>query len=290
MKKYSTLLITAIIIGGALSFIVYSFITSSPPPKSVQPPPLEESPARVYGTIEPAGREVFVSPPITKEVTQVYVKEGDRVKKGQMLCALDNDIEWSQLRLAETKVETAQSALEISRDEMKRKKNLYIKKVDSEYVYTQSRLKVELELSNLRVALKEVELAKTQLEQLELKSPIDGIVYKFDVRLGETLSAGDNSRITLGSPDLWVRLFVEAFWMDRVTIGSRYKIYTTETNEYIGIGGVTYTAPYMGRRNFRTEDVQERFDTKFQEVVLLLKSEKNNIPIGLSVVAELTEN
>ena len=290
MKKYSTLLITAIIIGSALSFIVYSFITSSPPPKSVQPPPLEESPARVYGTIEPAGREVFVSPPITEEVTQVYVKEGDKVKKEQMLCALDNDIEWSQLRLAETKVETAQSALEISRDEMKRKKNLYSKKVDSEYAYTQSRLKVELELSNLRVALKEVELAKTQLEQLQLKSPIDGIVYKFDVRVGETLAAGDNSRIILGSPDLWVRFYVESFWLDRISLGTHYNIFHSETGEFLGSGEVIYKAPYVGRRDFRTEDVQERFDTKFQEVVLSLKREKDTIPIGLSVVAELSEN
>jgi hypothetical protein len=45
----------------------------------------------------------------------------------------------------------------------------------------------------------------------------------------------------------------------------------------------------VGRRDFRTEDTQERFDTKFQEVVLLLKKEKDNIPIGLSVVAELSE-
>ena len=289
MKKYTTLLITVIIISGILSFIVYSFVTSSPPPKAVQPPPLDESPARVYGTIEPAGREVFVSPPITREVMHVYVKEGERVKQGQTLCSLDNDVEWSQLRLAETKVETAQRALEISRDEMKRKKNLYNKKVDSEYGYTQSRLKVELDLSNLGVALKEAELAKTRLEQLQLKSPIDGIVYKFDVRIGETLTAGDNTRIILGSPELWVRFYVESFWLDRIALGTRYSIFHSETGESLGTGEVIYKAPYVGRRDFRTEDIQERFDTKFQEVVLLLKKEKDVIPIGLSVVAELSE-
>ena len=289
MKKYGTLLITVIVIGGILSFIVYSFVTSSPPPKAVQPPPLDESPARVYGTIEPAGREVFVSPPINREVMHVYVKEGERVTQGKTLCSLDNDVEWSQLRLAETKVETAQKVLEISRDEMKRKKNLYNKKVDSEYGYTQSRLKVELDLSNLGVALKEAELAKTRLEQLQLKSPIDGIVYKFDVRIGETLTAGDNTRIILGSPELWVRFYVESFWLDRIALGTRYSIFHSETGESLGTGEVIYKAPYVGRRDFRTEDIQERFDTKFQEVVLLLKKEKDVIPIGLSVVAELSE-
>ena len=71
-------------------------------------------------------------------------------------------------------------------------------------------------------------------------------------------------------------------------MGARYKVYNSETDEYLGEGEVTYKAPYVGRRNFRTEDTQERFDTKFQEVVLLLDQEKETIPIGLSVVAELS--
>jgi multidrug efflux pump subunit AcrA (membrane-fusion protein) len=290
MKKYSIIFTILLIVGSLSSFIVYSFVKSSPPLQAVKTPLLAESPARVYGTVEPAGREVFVSPPVTKEVMQVYVKEGDRVIKGQKLCSLDNDVELSQLRLAEAKVEAAKRALAISRDEMKRKKNLFDKNVDSEFVYTQSRLRVELDFSNLRVARKEAELAKSRLEQLELKSPIDGIVYKFDVRLGETLSSGDNSRIIIGSPDLWVRFYVESFWLGRISLGTSYNIFHSETGEHLGSGEVIYKAPYVGRRDFRTEDTQERFDTKFQEVVLSLKREKDNIPIGLSVVAELSEN
>ena len=69
-------------------------------------------------------------------------------------------------------------------------------------------------------------------------------------------------------------------------IGSEFKVYDTETNEYIGSGRAVKRSPYMGRRDFRTEDVQERFDTKFQEIILELEYEKKNIPIGLSVIAE----
>jgi len=77
------------------------------------------------------------------------------------------------------------------------------------FSYNQSRLKSELDTNSIAVAEREAELAKAQLEELRLKVPIDGMVYKFDVRLGETLSAGDNTRIILGDNDLWVRLFVE---------------------------------------------------------------------------------
>ncbi len=289
MKKLLTYGTTILVTGLGLVFILYSLMISSAPPKAAEPPVLSESPARVYGVVEPAGREVFVSPPVTKEVVQIFVKEGDMVRKGQILCLLDNDVERAELALAEAKVVSAEKSIDITSDDMSRKKTLYAQKVDSEFGYTQARLKKELDVSNFRVALQEVELATARLKELEMTSPIDGRVYKFDVRLGETLASGDITRIIVGSPDLWVRFFIESFWMDRIIPGARYKIYHSETNGYLGSGEVLYRAPYMGRRDFRTEDVQERFDTKFQEVVLSFTPEKEGIPIGLSVVAELVE-
>jgi multidrug efflux pump subunit AcrA (membrane-fusion protein) len=289
MKKVLSLAVIISVVLAIALFMIRAFVKSSPPMKVAEPPPLNQSPARVYGTIEPAGREVFVSPPQTKEVVRIFVKEGDPVKEGQTLCVLDSEVELAQLQAAQARIEAAKKILAISQDDMARKKDLYSKKVDSEYKYTQARLEVELEQSNITVALKEAALARSRIEQLELKSPIDGKVYKFDVRLGETLSAGDNTRIILGSSDLWVRLFVEAYWKDRVTLGSEFTIYNSETDEQIGVGKVIFKAPYMGRRNFRTEDSQERFDTKFQEVVLELVSSKEDVPIGLSVIAALKQ-
>ncbi len=289
MKKVLSLALILILVLAISIFIVQTFMKSSPAPIVAQPPVLNESPVRVYGVTEPVGREVFVSPTETKEVVKIFVQEGDTVKEGQTLCVLDNEVELAQLQSTLAKVESAKKSLSIIRDEMKRTKNLYAKNVDSEYKYTQALLKVELEKSNLTVARKEVELDRARLEQLELTSPINGKIYKFDVRLGETLEAGDNTRIILGSADLWVRLFVEAYWQDTIDLDSQFKIYNSETGACLGMGTVIYKAPYMGRRNFRTEDSQERFDTKFQEIVLLLTSERDAIPMGLSVVAELSK-
>jgi multidrug efflux pump subunit AcrA (membrane-fusion protein) len=287
MKKIFGLSFILISVMAISIFIVQTFMKSSPAPIVAQPPVLDESPVRVYGVTEPAGREVFVSPTETKEVIKIFVQEGDVVREGQTLCVLDNEVELAQLQSALARVDAAKKTIAIIRDEMKRTKNLYKKNVDSEYKYSQALLKYELEKSNLVVAQKEVELDRAHLKQLELTSPINGKVYKFDVRLGETLSSGDNTRIILGSADLWVRLFVEAYWKDTIDLDSRFKVYNSETDAYLGMGTVIYKAPYMGRRNFRTEDSQERFDTKFQEIVLLLSSEGAAIPIALSVVAEL---
>ena len=276
-----------IIVGALINFMFTSFVKSSKPPQVAKPPVLPETPARVYGKIEPAGREVYVSPPMTKRVVAIYVKEGDMVKKGQALCSLESEVETAQVNLTLSKIESAKKTLEITQDDFKRKKNLYVQKTDSEFSYTQSRLKSELDANSIAVAEREAQLAKARLEELQLKSPVDGMVYKFDVRLGETLAAGDNTRIILGAQDLWVRLFVESYWLDRVKPGSQYKIYNSETNKQIGSGKVVFALPYVGRRDFRTEDSQERFDTKFQEVVLALDDKQGEAPIGLSVMAVL---
>jgi RND family efflux transporter MFP subunit len=276
-----------IIVGALINFMLTSFVKSSKPPQVAKQPVLPETPARVYGKIEPAGREVYVSPPMTKRVVAIYVKEGDMVKKGQALCSLESEVETAQVNLTLSKIESAKKTLEITQDDFKRKKNLYVQKTDSEFSYTQSRLKSELDANSIAVAEREAQLAKAQLEELQLKSPVDGMVYKFDVRLGETLAAGDNTRIILGAQDLWVRLFVESYWLDRVKRGAQYKVYNSETSKLIGSGKVVFALPYVGRRDFRTEDSQERFDTKFQEVVLALDDKQGEAPIGLSVMAVL---
>jgi hypothetical protein len=94
--------------------------------------------------------------------------------------------------------------------------------------------------------------------------------------------------IVLGSPEPWVRLYVESFWADRVRAGSSYDIFDSETGEHIGAGTVIGKAPYVARKAFRTDEPGERFDTGYQEIILALTPSKTGLPIGLSVYARLT--
>jgi multidrug efflux pump subunit AcrA (membrane-fusion protein) len=281
----SIVLITMCIAG--LIFILSSLKKSSAPPQVAPPQKLADAPVRLYGMVEPEGREVLVGPTMSKRVVEVFVKEGDAVKTGQRLCTLDSNVEQEQVNLAESRMALAQKSLELSNDDLNRTRSLYAKQVDSEYKFTQASLQNAMELKRLKVAGSELDVTKAKFEETVLRSPIDGVVYKFDVRIGETVQAGDNSKIILGATQLWVRLAVESFWKDRVKADAVFKVYDSETRQYLGTGGVVRRVPYMGRRNYRTEDLQERFDTKFQDVILELKPEKKDIPIGLSVIAEI---
>ena len=278
------ILIAVILIG--IIYIIISIAKSSPKKNPARSPSISGAPARVYGTVEPEGGEVYVSPPITRNIVKIYAKEGEPVAKGQKLATLDNKVEQAEYDAALTRTELAQKTLELSRDKYERNKSL-VEKGISELEYKQLKLAVELDSLNLLAALSELDLAKARLEQLDLKSPVDGVLYKFDIRLGESVAAGDNSIIIIGKPKLWVRLYVESFWSNRIKIGDVYQIKDAESNEMIGNGKVITKRPYLGSKVLKTEDIYERFDTKYQEVILEFETDKKDIPIGLSVLAEI---
>ena len=287
MKTAVRLTVLVIVLGAGAWFIATSFRNASQPPSAASPPELNTAPVRVYGLVEPAGREVPVSPILTGQVTDIYVTEGARVTQGQRLCMLENSVEHQEVRLAEAAVAQAQKEVALDLDELKRAKTLYTRKVDSEYKYTRAKLQQELEVQRLQVAKHQLQVAKAKYERTILRAPVAGMVYKCDIRLGETLSAGDNERIIMGSEDLWIRLQVESFWRDRVPLEARGVVFDADTRERLGTATILQRMPYMGRRDFRTEDTQERFDTKFQEMLAAFTPDNNTqMPLDLSVMVQ----
>lgn len=287
MKRFLKWALFLMIIAAGGWYIYTSLAKSAKPPTAAAPPALPKVPQRVYGIVEPAGREVYVTSSVSRPIRGIYVKEGDRLKKGQLVLSLENDLELAQLEAALAKVDLRRKEYENSQYDLQKKKQLFENESATEYDFNQLRLKVELNLLNFEAVRKDVDLIKAQLAQLELRSPIDGKVYKMDARLGETLTPGAAPKIVLGSPNLWVRLYVESFWMDRFQLGGLCQVYDSETNEFLGTGTVISKSPTLSTRTFRTEDVGERFDAEFEQIVLTLDSKKENIPLGLNVVASL---
>ncbi|MEO0107851.1 MAG: efflux RND transporter periplasmic adaptor subunit [candidate division WOR-3 bacterium] len=272
-------------IGLVVAFVVRSFTRSSPAKTAATTPKLQDAPLRVYGRIEPGG-EVYVSAPVTGRVAQILVAEGALVKKGDVICQLDGSVEQAQLAVAQANVVALERARAIDQDRLRREESLYARGGVSEAELTQSRLALQLDDAQIEAGRKQVELAQAQLERLALRAPTDGRVYKLDIRVGQTLAAGDNSRIVLGRPDLQVRLFVEAWWSGRVDLGDEFRVFDAETGELIGTARVSHKAPYLGKRSFRTDDPRERFDTNYMEVVLEFLGDARTVPVGTTVTAE----
>ncbi len=155
----------------------------------------------------------------------------------------------------------------------------------AELDFQQKRLQAESIRRQIATAKAEVELRNRQLEKLTLVSPVDGWIYKLDVRLGELLTPQDYSRIVLGERQKQIRMYVESFWLGKIRVGDLYQVRDGETLERIGAGKVIEVSQYVGARDFRTEDSMERLDTKYAQAILYMDN-GSDMPLGKLVLCE----
>lgn len=257
----------------------------APPGKE---PSIELSPVRVYGTVEPLGREIYVGPLQSKRVIAVTAQEGDPIAINDILVQLDDDVEQKSLLVTQARHLVEIERLALLEDDLRRKREMYTGKSIAEFELHQSELSVKLQKQIIETAFADIELEQSRLSKLTLRSPVKGVVYKMDVRVGELITPNDYSRIVLGDNQKQVRLFVEAFWRDRLAINDKFTIRDGTTKQPIGIGTLVSLLPYMGARDFRTEDSLERTDIKYQQAIVTIDT-TSEVPVGLFVQCELLE-
>ena len=103
--------VAALLATGAAALYSFKFSPTPPEPAPTQAEVPAVEAVTALGRIEPKGEVIELSPPPTlgtAKVSQLLVKEGDQVQKGQAVAILDNQIR----RLAD--VEQAQKAVQVA--------------------------------------------------------------------------------------------------------------------------------------------------------------------------------
>lgn len=150
------------------------------------------------GKIKPS-TEVKIAPEVSGEITQLTVKEGDEVKKGQLLVQIKQDIYISAVNRAQAAVQQSVASLEQSaarlkeaESEYKRSKSLFesgtIARADweaTEANYKVARLTYEASKSSLESARASLKEAQDNLMRTQIFAPIDGTISKLNVEAGE---------------------------------------------------------------------------------------------------------
>ena len=131
--------------------------------------------SRYVGTIEPV-RETPLSLQSVGRVVSVSAKNGQRVKKGQPLMAIDNTQAMNALQTAEASLKHAQDGYD------------RVSKVHSKGVVSDQKM-VEIE-SQLAQAKSLYEAAKQQLAECTLIAPCDGLVDGLNIEIGQTIIPG----------------------------------------------------------------------------------------------------
>ncbi|RXK81971.1 efflux RND transporter periplasmic adaptor subunit [Filimonas effusa] len=109
------------------------------------------------------------------QVKAIYVKQGDYVKKGQLLLKLDNEAARTQLGPLEVQLENA-------KDMLRRRQNLWDQGIGAEVELISAKTAV----SNLQ---KQIDAVNVSVGQYNVYAPSNGVAETVSIRVGETFNA-----------------------------------------------------------------------------------------------------
>jgi HlyD family secretion protein len=215
------------------------------------------------GKVQPEA-EVKISPDVPGEIIELTVKEGDKVKKGQLLVRIDPDIQQSNVERLEAALNTAKANVANAKSRQaqvesqftnakalyERNKKLFEQKVISEQEYDAATSSYEVAKNEVEAAKQNVngadfsaKSAKAALQEAQknltrttIFSPVNGTISKLSVEKGERVvgtsqMAGTEIMTIANLNEMEVNVDVNENDIVRVGVGDSADI---EVDAYIG--------------------------------------------------------
>jgi RND family efflux transporter MFP subunit len=164
------------------------------------------------------------------QVKEIFVKEGDQVRKGQVLLRLDDAIMRQSYNAAKKQLETLRTQVSFSRDIYDRQNNLWKKGIGSEVQLLTAKTNMEALQNQLNAAEEQVKVASEQLQTSSVTSDVDGTVETMMVRRGE-LFAGMGQIKIVNTSRLKVVSNVPETYINRVKKGTIVEVEIPETKQ-----------------------------------------------------------
>ena len=150
------------------------------------------------GKVHPE-REVKISSDVSGEIIELPVKEGQQVKKGDLLVKINPDLYQSGLKRAQASVQNARANLSqaearliSAKQDFERNKQLFAKGIISKADYDKAETNYKVAVANkkaaqfaVNTALANLSEAKDNLARTTIYAPISGTISRLNVELGE---------------------------------------------------------------------------------------------------------
>jgi len=180
---------------------------------------------------------IMINPEYSGILTQVNVKAGQRVSKGQVLARIDDGGMSSQLAQAETQLALARTTFE-------KQKNLWDQKIGSEIQYLQAKTSMESQQ-------KMVAQIKSQLNKTVVTAPFSGTIDEVLTEKGKVVAPGmelfrivnlNNMYVTANVPENYIGQLKVGAVVDvhLNSLGKNYKGKVRQTGNYINPNNRTF--------------------------------------------------
>lgn len=157
-------------------------------------------------------KNIVITPEMSGILKQVFVKEGQRVSKGQILARVDDNGLSQQLSQLQIQADFAKTTYE-------RQKRLWDQKIGSEIQFLQTKSAYETQL-------KAVDQLKTQLSKTAIRAPFSGVVDDVITEQGSVVGAGQSPIIRIVNlRDMYIEAVIPEQYLTNVTKGKDVEVY-----------------------------------------------------------------
>ncbi len=204
---------------------------------------------RAEGTLR-AENQVEIGTEVMGRITRIAVREGDKVKKGDLLCKIDPSTYAARLSQAKAQLRISESRLGKARLDVERYSELLNDRLVSQEEFERIRTEYDVLKAQVETGQFAVSEAQENLNKTTLRSPVDGEVVGLNMEEGETVVMG-----IIGTPGsvimtiadrsaMFVRAIVDETEIVKVKVGHKATVEvdaypdTTFSGEVVRIGGM----------------------------------------------------
>lgn len=253
------------------------------------------------GKIQPV-LQVKISPEVAGEIIELPVKEGQGVKKGDLLVKIRPEFYEAARRSAEatfrsseSELKTTEAELKQSEQELKRAKELFERKIMGDAEFDTAKTARDVRAAQSAAAGHRIENARASLRRAEedlmkctIYSPIDGTVAKLNSEVGERvvgtgMMAGTEIMTVADLNEMEARVEVGEVDVPLVRLGqvARLDVDSFRDRKFTGkVTQIANSAKSAGAGSVQTQDA-----TKF-EVRIRIADKERFLP-GMSVTADV---
>lgn len=209
-------------------------------------------------------QNVLIYPEMSGTLQRVTVKEGQRVRKGQLLATIDDGGMASQVSQLKTQAALAKTTYE-------RQKRLWEQQIGSEIQFLQAK-------SNYEATENAVQQAQSQLGKSTIRAPFSGIIDNVIKDQGTVVSPGPGSEVfrIVNLSDMYIKVDVPENYLGRIEEGKEAKV-------FFPILGDTITSKIRQTGNFINPS------NRAFSVEIPVPNEKGNIKPNLSARVSLND-
>lgn len=277
-KKKIIFIIIIILLILLICFLVFKFLTKS-----------KANIIKTFGNVEI--RQVDLSFQVSGIINNLFVEEGDYVKKGDLLATLDDRDYRANYNKAFYQLKSSQAK---ARDDLSKYKRNYplcaddsISRQECESLLNQK----DLSQATYRQNFANKDFQKLQLEYTKLYAPQNGIITTRPQEKGARVSANQIVYVMSLTEPVWIRTYIKETDLGNIKYGKRARILcdtidpkTGKKKEYEGFIGYISPVAEFTPKTVQTEDL--RVDLVYKIRVYIYKTDeflRQGMPVSVEI-------